>query len=697
MGGKRQDGSPVASSETSAGGRARGGVARRAAALALGLLMLESAGSPAGAVERRVEQAPGHQTVALPSPVPVVDWSMPKRFGRPQTFEYVNPASWSVTVDACASYSRRGSVTRVSWHLRDPAGRLVASSTTCRKRVAVKEQGPYDVDLTVEATDGTARARRRIVVKDHLIVVAGDSMASGEGNPDVPGYGDVRFCSSGSPSEFTVAVSCLVQLIDFVFDSPSTLVEGGTPATWHLDRDCHRSYRSGLSLAAREIEDRDPRSSVTFLNVACSGAETKHVWSEPYEGQYARGEAWDTGTKPVQAEHIAELLCGRSERWCTGEGERDIDALFLSIGINDLGFGGVIEDCSKPEWLGPIDPEGCAEEQDEPVALALSKLSQSFRSMDARFAALGLELNGIYKARYPTDVFSPSNDGCGVMAFVNSIEKAFLDKANDQLNFVVSTAGGQNFPWYPVWRDPQANPWKGHGYCAGDQRWMVTLTDSLRQHNGVGDDIHKGTMHPNARGHAQLRREFVNEFDQRTRPVTDTVEVTFEAVQATDVASAVDGRLFLTVARRGSDGADRWGEWAGMAIADVGVLADGRWHDLGAQRLTLRLGLNAAERLSVRGFGVFTLPPSEVPCPAEYEQAQPRRAAASGSEPGGSGQVCLRANLASFGAAATYGKDQAFGFGTRTATDPTGRFAVRYRISRPDCPRCIPPVDVFAR
>jgi hypothetical protein len=338
----------------------------------------------------------------------------------------------------------------------------------------------------------------------------------------------------------------MLQLLDVVRNGPGALIEGGTPSTWYLDPDCHRSYRSGLTRAAKTIETRDPRSSVTFVNVACSGAETRHFLEE-YEGIYRNGEpGWDTGIKQAQADEIKSLVCGPGS--CTGPQTRRIDALFLSVGINNLDISGVLAECAKPEYLGPIDPEGCSEELDDEVGAALADLPAGFRAIDQRFADLGVRIGSILHAVYPTDVFSPSSNGCGVFAFINDIERDFLDDANDWLNLSLPRHAS-HYDWFPVWRDPTSRPWKGHGYCAGSQRWFVTFGQSLAQYTGIGPGAHRGTMHPNAAGHEALRQEFVNEFDQRTRPVTDEVVVSIEAVQAlrSTIDSALGGRLLLSV------------------------------------------------------------------------------------------------------------------------------------------------------
>ncbi len=56
-----------------------------------------------------------------------------------------------------------------------------------RDRVVRLPQGTYSVTVTVRLADGrTGSARETIRVKDILIIALGDSLATGEGNPEEP-------------------------------------------------------------------------------------------------------------------------------------------------------------------------------------------------------------------------------------------------------------------------------------------------------------------------------------------------------------------------------------------------------------------------------------------------------------------------------------------------------------------------------
>ncbi|HEX5095683.1 MAG TPA: hypothetical protein VFX21_06720, partial [Acidimicrobiia bacterium] len=198
------------------------------AIVAIALTMLVTGTADAGIVIPRDDATViDGPTVAQEGPSVVIEWSMPKRFGLPQTNAYVrNSAGWKVTVTTCGSYTNASGVTITgsSWILYDKGVQL-ASSTTCKKTITLPHLGFYDVKGTIRTSNGgTYTAQRRIELKDHLIVVAGDSMASGEGNPDVKGDADISWCGSSKLEEQLMPWSCVVQMIDLITNNPSVLV-----------------------------------------------------------------------------------------------------------------------------------------------------------------------------------------------------------------------------------------------------------------------------------------------------------------------------------------------------------------------------------------------------------------------------------------------------------------------------------------
>ena len=101
------------------------------------------------------------------------------------------------------------------------------------------------------------------------------------------------------------------------------------------NRRCNRSALAGQAQAAIALERSDPHTSVTFVHLACSGAEIVTGVIGPYAGVEPPPGAADL---PPQIDQALALI-----------GDREVDAVLLSIGGNDAGFGPIVEACVKQE------------------------------------------------------------------------------------------------------------------------------------------------------------------------------------------------------------------------------------------------------------------------------------------------------------------------------------------------------------
>ncbi len=95
---------------------------------------------------------------------------------------FIQPATWAVDFDACAS---TGAIVEYRWTID---GDLVASEAGCADfSFAFGALGAHGVSLTaVDSLMNEATTTLQIDIQDFLIVALGDSVASGEGVPDVP-------------------------------------------------------------------------------------------------------------------------------------------------------------------------------------------------------------------------------------------------------------------------------------------------------------------------------------------------------------------------------------------------------------------------------------------------------------------------------------------------------------------------------
>ena len=168
-------------------------------------------------------------------------------------------------------------------------------------------------------------------------------------------------------------------------------------AGWQ-SRSCHRTARAAQVQAARLLEERDPRTSVIFVHLACSGATIPKGILGPYAGIEPGAQE-----HPPQLDVVAALAAVDPGE--TGLGlRRPVDGILLSIGGNDVNFAGVIDKCIR-----------CASGPDAPVldasALAARTAYCSAAPPWARpdcFAALappdfdtGLDAETLFRAGVP--------------------------------------------------------------------------------------------------------------------------------------------------------------------------------------------------------------------------------------------------------------------------------------------------------
>ena len=244
-------------------------------------------------------------------PRALVTWTVPDRFadhdgdGLLDENRFNNPKGANVPFEmvlhGCDS-SPVGTITNYRFAVTLPNGQvLTQNSSSCDFAFQPPKEGKYPVELEITTADGQKMTTQRDVpFRDYLIVSLGDSIASGEGNPD-------RICL------------------------PLTCPPCSTPETWQ-DRPCHRSSLSGPSQAARLIETGDPTTSVTFVHLACSGAQVTRGILYAWPGIEPDGDR----KVPPQADVLAQLMKG----W-----GRKPDAVLVSIGANDAEFAEAVKEC----------------------------------------------------------------------------------------------------------------------------------------------------------------------------------------------------------------------------------------------------------------------------------------------------------------------------------------------------------------
>ena len=196
--------------------------------------------------------------------------------------------------------------------------------------------------------DGTIRTQLNtpVQVRDLLIVGMGDSVSSGEGNPDQPialGAANQGFCFQVplSNREYALPTRAAVNVNQACADADEIEAWEKTRAGWMM-RQCHRSlygyqFRAALALA---IENR--QAAVTYVPLGCTGAT---IPDGLLGRQPARERRW------YGAQREPKYVDGQISQLRTYLGTansasnfRKPDIIFLTIGANDIGFSGLVAD-----------------------------------------------------------------------------------------------------------------------------------------------------------------------------------------------------------------------------------------------------------------------------------------------------------------------------------------------------------------
>ena len=215
-------------------------------------------------------------------------------------------------------------------------------------RVRYGRPTPVTVDVS-SGPDAPQRVTTQIAVRDVFIAGLGDSIASGEGNPDKPvALSDDGFCFRsylGGPAGmyfrpgragFKGARACDTS------DGSSLQNWQRAGAQW-MNPACHRSLYSYQTRMAIALAAQNPQIAVTYLPLACTGAT---IDAGMFGSQRARecvvGKNGLTcqGTVNAQIAELREALAAATKR----QPERQLDLILLSIGANDIDFSGLVAD-----------------------------------------------------------------------------------------------------------------------------------------------------------------------------------------------------------------------------------------------------------------------------------------------------------------------------------------------------------------
>lgn len=238
---------------------------------------------------------------------------------------------------------------RCTWDFDDGTIPPQQITVNCGEDVSVRLRygKPTIASVGVVAPDGSIQqATTEIAVRDLLIAGLGDSIASGEGDPDKPvRLSDIGFCFrnflGGAGSQyfrpgragFSGDKSCGTGSTEA---KPETLSEWQRYAAGWLNAPCHRSLYSYQMRAALALAVENPHVAVTFIPLACAGATIEAGLLDSQrikECAPVESAGSCASTVPGQLAQLKQLVARAGRR---------LDLVLLTVGANDIHFSGLV-------------------------------------------------------------------------------------------------------------------------------------------------------------------------------------------------------------------------------------------------------------------------------------------------------------------------------------------------------------------
>ncbi|WP_458760276.1 SGNH/GDSL hydrolase family protein [Afipia sp. TerB] len=265
--------------------------------------------------------------------------------------DYLAPADHPVTVRLTGTIPVGATC---AWSFDDGEGQPRQSVLDCNEPINFRARYGQPTNVMVDMSSGTdvpLRVTTTIEVRDIFIAGLGDSIASGEGNPDIPvALSDEGFCfrsylggTSGqyfrpSRANFKGTRAC-----EGSSDGSNALQTWQRLSAQWLNAACHRSLYSYQTRVALALAVRHPHIAVTYLPLACSGATIDEGLfdSMPARECLVTKKSMNCqGTVNAQLTELREALSAAQKRLPS----RRLDLVLLSVGANDIDFSGLVAD-----------------------------------------------------------------------------------------------------------------------------------------------------------------------------------------------------------------------------------------------------------------------------------------------------------------------------------------------------------------
>src|ERR1700730_3492848 len=259
---------------------------------------------------------------------------------------YLTPVDHAVTVRLTGAVPVGATC---AWSFDDGDGPQ-ASTFDCAEPVNLRVRYGRQTVATVEVSSGPEAPQRlsaKIMVRDVFIAGLGDSIASGEGNPDRSiALSDEGFCFR---SYLATAASQYYRPSRAGYkggracEGPDSLQVWQRQSALWFNSACHRSLYSYQTRTALALAVRYQHIAVTYLPLACTGATIPDGllgWQRVRECPPAKSGANCSGSVNAQLDELRAAVSAAKKR----QPDRKLDLILLSIGANDINFSGLVAD-----------------------------------------------------------------------------------------------------------------------------------------------------------------------------------------------------------------------------------------------------------------------------------------------------------------------------------------------------------------
>jgi lysophospholipase L1-like esterase len=328
---------------------------------------------------------------------------------------YLTPVDHPVTVKLAGEVPVGATC---AWSFDDGDGPQL-STFDCAEPVNLRVRYGRATAATVEVSSGPEPPQRvatEITVRDIFIAGLGDSIASGEGNPDrAIALANEGFCFRSyltgaqyyrpSRAGFKGGRAC---------EAPDTLQNWQRHSALWFNSACHRSLYSYQTRTALALAVQHPHIAVTYLPLACTGAtipEGLFGSQRARECPPTKSGGGCQSTVNAQLSELRAALSAAKKR----QPDRKLDLILLSIGANDINFSGLVTDVivDNPTERVLFKRIGVMGSVDDSRAALARELPQSFGKLrEALKPLVGGELSHVVYLSYANPTLARGGAPC---------------------------------------------------------------------------------------------------------------------------------------------------------------------------------------------------------------------------------------------------------------------------------------------